>query len=245
MTLRGHGIPRSVLVRPRTGDHPARRLRRVTSRPYGDAVTETEPDRDALLRRVRWEDWLAVPALVGFFAGLVLLAGRFWSSQGATSWLVAGAVLLVGAVVALARGRSSRQAARRIQVALRTRTDPGPDLRMRTDALAAHLDRTRLAGWLVLLLPLGLVVNGPWAEAPGRAALGALLVLVPAIAYAASWNERVEEAQRWVADPPGPPRPAPSRTAVQRWSRPRRLVPLVLGLVLAGFVVGLVLALVQ
>jgi hypothetical protein len=215
-----------------------------------DDVTESRfaPDWDAALRRLRREEVLAGPCVVVFFAGLVLLTGGFAFWDGATGWLAAGVVLAVCGVAAvtgtLVRGRAHRAATHRAQAALRLHADPGPDLAARVDRQARYLVQTRWAGWLVLFGPLGLLVGGQWERSPARAGAGAVLVLAVAVGYVFWWDHRVDEARRWVADPPGPPRSEAPESTAERWNRPRRLVLVCVGLLLVGVAAGLVASLV-
>lgn len=217
---------------------------------YGNGVTETRPapDWDAAVRRLRREDLVAGPGVAVFFAGLVLLTGGFAFWDGAAGWAAAGVVVVLcgtAAVVGtLIRGRVHRAATRRAQAALRLHADPGADVAPRVDRQARSLVRTRWAGWLVLFGPLGLVTGGQWGRSPAQAAAGTVLVLGVAIGYVLWWDHRVDEARRWMADPPGPPRPEAPESAAERWSSPRRVLLISVVLVVVGAAVGVVASLV-
>jgi hypothetical protein len=206
------------------------------------------PDWSGSVRRLRREELVAAPAGALFFAGLVLLTGRFGFWEGARAWVAAGAGLALAwsvvAVVALTGGRDRWRSGHLVQAALRLHADPGPELRERADAQAGHLVEVRHVGWLTLAGPLFLLAAGQWAQAPGRAAAGAVVVVALGAAYCVFWRRRVADAQRWVATPPGPPRPAPPTSAAIRWARPARVLLVVLGVLVLGVVAGVVASLV-
>ncbi len=212
---------------------------------YGDRVHGV--DRDEAERRERRRDLLAAPLLVGFFAGIVLLTGRFGFWTGGAAWAAVGGLGLSGLALSAAqlsrRQRARATAAHQIQAALRAHADPGPELRVRADTQARYTARSAwvaLVGWVV---PLGFLLDGQWDTRPVAATVGAVLVVGAAAAHASWWRGRVADARRWLADPPGPPREPAPPTRAERWLAGRR-VALVAGSVFAlalavGLVVGL------
>jgi lysylphosphatidylglycerol synthetase-like protein (DUF2156 family) len=205
-----------------------------------------EIDWDDAERRQRRRDLLAAPALIAFFAGIVLLTGGFGFWTGGTAWVVVGVILAIIGMTAAAqsgtRARAKRSAAYRIQAAVRHHVDPGPELRARADGQARYLTKVSWAGWLVLLGPLGLLLGGQWDRRPVAAAVGAVLVVGVAAGYVRWWRARLADARRWVANPPGPSREAPPPTTAEHWLTGRRGLALLVALLLLGLVVGLAVA---
>jgi hypothetical protein len=170
-------------------------------------------DWDEAERRERRRALLAAPLVVGFFVGIVLLTGGFGFWSGGAAWVVVGGFLgLCGLTLSAAqlsrRQRERASAAHRIQAALRAHADPGPGLRVRTDAQARYTARTSWVVWALPLGPLSLLLDGQWDRRPVIATVGAVLVVGAAAAYVTWWRGRVADARRWLADPPGPPREA-------------------------------------
>lgn len=202
-----------------------------------------EIDWEDAERRERRRDLLVAPALIAFFAGIVLLTGGFGFWTGGTAWVVVGGILAVIGMTAAAqsgtRARARRSAGYRIQAAVRHHADPGPELRARADGQARYLTKVSWAGWLVLLGPLGLLLGGQWDRRPVAAAVGAVLIVGVAAGYVRWWRARLADARRWVANPPGPSREAPPPTTAEHWLSGRRGLALLVGLLLLGLVVGL------
>jgi hypothetical protein len=81
-----------------------------------------------------------------------------------------------------------------------------------------------------------------WAAVEQRARRTDLLTL-PVIGVL-QVDRQVRQAQRWVADPPGPARDVPAPTAVDRWTGGRRVALASLGLGLVGGLLGVLIRLV-
>ncbi|WP_222193678.1 hypothetical protein [Modestobacter italicus] len=199
-------------------------------------------DRGTTDRPSAWQAWAVPPAATAYTAALVIAqGGRFPALLGPLGWWLVGAVavvsLLVTAVTRL-RGPGHRQvAARRIQHALRAHVDPGPELRERADRQARHLAGQRWAAPFFLVVPLLFVDAAPW-DRPVLAG-AALAVLVAAFAAIAVTTARSgRDARRWLADPPGPPRPLPPAAP---WQRVAPVAMAVGGAsAVASFVIGLI-----
>jgi hypothetical protein len=206
-----------------------------------------EIDWDDAERQRRRLDLLTLPAVVGWFAGIVLLTGKYAFWRGGAAWLAVvgyGVVLLVLLALArtLPRLQEKQAAANRAQVALRRHADPGPDVRERADRQARAMVRNRwFRWWLVFVVPLGSFAAGRWTH-PATAVPGALLQVAVAAAWAVWWRHRQADALRWVQDPPGPAREAPPLTRAERWLTGRRVLLLVGVLVAVSFVVGVLAA---
>jgi hypothetical protein len=213
---------------------------------YGDPMSAPAAgiDWDDAERHERRRDLLLAPGLVAFFVGLVLLTGGFAFATGGAAWAVVGALLAFVLLMSAASHLSPRLRARnapgyRIQAALRLHADPGPGLRSRADQQALYLAGSGWVGWLIPFGPLGVLIGGQW-ERPVTAATGAVLVVGAAAAGTRWWRGRVRAARRWLADPPGPSREAPTPTRRMRWVTGRRAVLTIVGSSLAlGLVIGL------
>ena len=196
-------------------------------------------DWDAAVRRERRRDAVAVLPLIGWAAGLVLLRRNWVSADHAlTVALVVGAGLgLLGLLVTFGV-RTAWSDGYRMKYAIRERVDPGPGLRTRTDQLAEK-QSWRWYRWAVPFYALSVFARGRW-DVPGLAVPGAVLLVISA-ATVAVWAERsAKAANRWLADPPGPPR-EPEQPS--RWTAQRQLTVFAVGagVVLAVlFVVALV-----
>ena len=205
-------------------------------------------DWDAAERRERRRDLLTAPLLVGFLAGIVLLTGGFGLWTGGAAWTGVG-VLLALAGLALSTSQLSRQqgdrlaAAYRIQAALRTHADPGPELRRRADAQARYTARTAWVGWALPLGLLGVLIGGDWDRRPVAASVGAALVVGVAASYTLWMRARLAQARRWLADPPGPPREAAPPATAERWTTGRRAAVVVGSVTVLAVMAGLTLAL--
>lgn len=189
-----------------------------------------------------WQAWAVPPAATAYTAALAVAQGGTWPALlGPLGWWLVGAVavasLLVTSVARL-RGPGHRQVvARRVQHALRVHADPGPELRARADRQARHLAGQRWAAPFFLVVPLLFVRSAPW-DRPVLAglAVGVLVVTFVAIAFTTARSGR--DAQRWLADPPGPPRPLPPAAP---WQRVAPVVTAVGGAcIVASFLIGLV-----
>jgi len=169
-------------------------------------------DPGAAVRQGRRLDALTIIPGFAFAAGDVLVNEDLVSAGSAfrvASWVgVLGLVVLVISLVV----RSGWSDGYRIGHAVLEHVDPGPGLRNRADAYAR---RYALAGWLRWLLPFAAVyplLQGRW-DTPALAVTGAVL-MTASVAVAFARVRRVgAAADRWLADPPGPPRePEPQRS---------------------------------
>jgi hypothetical protein len=115
-----------------------------------------------------------------------------------------------------------------------------PELRVRADQQAQYLAGTGRLSWLILLGPLAVLLGGDW-DRPITAAIGAVLVVGTASAWALFWRRRVQAAVRWVADPPDRPGRCPL-SARLRWLTGRRVVLVVGTTVAVGLIAGLAAA---
>jgi hypothetical protein len=195
-------------------------------------------------RRERRRDLLALPVVVAFFVGVILLTGGFGFWSGGTAWAVVGAflafiVVMTAASHVIARLRGNTSVGYRIQAALRHHVDPGPELRTRADRQARYWAGIAWVGWGALLGPLGLLLGGQW-DRPLIASVGAVLVVGAAVGWVRWWRTRQVTAQRWLVDPPGPEREPPPLTTAERWLTGRRVAVVIGSIVILGLVVGLV-----
>jgi hypothetical protein len=199
-------------------------------------------------RRERRRDLLAIPGLVAFFVGIILLTGGFGFWSGGAAWAVVGGflafiLLMTAASHVIPRLRGNTSAGYRIQAALRHHVDPGPELGTRTDRQARYWAGIAWVGWGALLGPLGLLLGGQW-DRPLAASVGAVLMVGAAVGWVSWWRTRRVTARHWVADPPGPERKPPPLTTAERWMTGRRVAVVVGSLVALGLVIGLVGALI-
>jgi hypothetical protein len=196
-------------------------------------------DWEAAVRRGRCRDAVSVLPIIGWVAGFVLL-NRHWvaAARAPEIALVAGVGTgIVVLVTRLALGRASTTSYR-MQHAIRAHIDPGPELRATTDQLALR----RSVRWYLWGVPFAVVdvfLRGRW-DTPSLALPGAVLLVVSG-ACVVLWARRfANAADRWVEDPPGPPRePDPSA----RESGRRELTLFLVGagiLLVALFVVAVV-----
>ena len=211
-------------------------------------MTGTPPvDWAAVERRARRLDLLVVPVLACWFVSWAALTDGFGLFTGpGTWWAVAGYLALFVVLLVLQRTvprmRRNTVLGHRIQYGLQHLVDPGPGAREKADVYARRQSRL---GWVVrtwVLLPLGVLVNGRW-ERPSIAVPAALVFLALTAAAVLQVRRQVSRAQRWVADPPGPPREVPPPTAVDRWTSGRRLVLASVGIGLVGGVAGVLIGL--
>jgi hypothetical protein len=170
-------------------------------------------DRRAAVRHGRRLDALTIIPGFAFAAGDVLVNEDLVSAGSAVrvaSWVaVLGLVVLAISMVVRSRWTDHY----RIGQAVREHADPGPGLRTRADAYAR---RYALAGWLRWFLPFAAaspLLQGRWGT-PALAVPGAVL-MTAAVAVAFLRVRRVgAAADRWLDDPPGPPRePEPQSSA--------------------------------
>jgi hypothetical protein len=142
-----------------------------------------------------------------YAAGVVLLRWHFLPADRAP-WvaLVAGAATLL-VVVGV---RSAWTDAYRIQVAVRAHVDPGPRLREKADRYA-QWGSSRIY-WLLPLNSLSQLIRARW-EAPAQAVAGTLLLTVAVVTIVVRWRRLAVVADRWLEDPPGPPREPHQRSA--------------------------------
>ncbi|MDP5183010.1 hypothetical protein QOZ88_10195 [Blastococcus sp. BMG 814] len=186
-----------------------------------------------------------MPGVALLFACLVTLQGRWAVWEGAAAWVAIGvltAIVLIGQLVVLLspRLRARSAGAHRIGHALRHRLDPGPELRERADVRARYQAGVGWLVWFVPLGPAGLPLGARW-DRPVSTVPAALLVAGGAVGFVVWWRRRVEEARRWLADPPGPPREVPPPGRVERWStRPRTALLAVAAVLVIGLLAGLV-----
>jgi hypothetical protein len=196
-------------------------------------------------RRERRRDLLAAALGVAFLVGIVLLTGGFGFWSGPAAWavvagLLAFLLLMTAAGHAVPRLRRNTSAGYRIQAALRSHVDPGPELRTRADRQARYLARVGWIGWATPLGPLGLLLAGQW-ERPVTASVGAALMVAVVVGWLRWWRTGQVAARRWLADPPGPDRQPPEPSTAERWLTGRRAAVVVGSVVVLTLVAGFVL----
>ncbi len=226
--------PSPVLRRPTwpSGDPVTVRHGSVTVRPAASRAPAT------------WTAGLLLPAVVlGLGVPRMLLTGDYAGLHGSAAWALLAAVAGAGAALALltpvvpALSRRAAEVAR-MRHALRTHTDPGPDLRARLDLSARRVLRLHWMGRAMPVLPAVLLLQAEW-DSPATS-LPAAVVLVAGYAALALWHRRrTLAAARWVADRPGPARPAPPVPWWEPWLGGRRLLALSGGYVLLVVLVTL------
>ncbi|MGY1650491.1 hypothetical protein [Geodermatophilus sp. SYSU D01119] len=187
---------------------------------------------------------LLLPAVVlGLGVPRMLLTGDYAGLHGTAAWALLTAVAGVAAALALLTpvvpGLSRRAAeVARMRHALRTHTDPGPELRTRLDRYARRVLRLHWMGRAMPVLPAVLLLQGDW-DRPATS-LPAAVVLVAGYTALALWHRRQTLAAAWwVADRPGPARPAPPVPWWEPWLGGRRLLALSCGYVLLVVVLTL------
>ena len=209
------------------------------------APTE-DVDWAAVERGRRGPAVLAVVAIAALLGSMVALQGGYAGFEGAAGWVAVGilaALGVVGALVARAWPGSGARIvrARRVQYALRHHVDPGDPLRSEVDVAARRLIRVRWAVWYSPLVVVALLAGAQW-ERPAVAVPAALVLVGLVVAWAVVTRRQVQAAQRWTADPPGPPRELPGPSAVKRWTSPGRLLLTCLGVGVVGGVIGFAIA---
>lgn len=207
---------------------------------YGAVTVRPVPHRAS----APWTAGLLLPAVVlGLGVPRMLLTGDYAGLHGGAAWTLLAAVAGAGAVPALltpAVPALARRAAdvARMRSALRTHTDPGPDLRARLDVHARRVLRLHWMGRAMPVLPAVLLLQGRW-DRPATS-LPAAVVLVAGYAALALWHRRqTVAAARWVADRPGPARAVPPVPWWEPWLGGRRLLALSGGYVLLVVVLTL------
>ena len=199
-------------------------------------------------RRELRRELLGFLGLAAFFVGMVLVTGGVGFATGGGAWAVVGVLLafflLMSAISRLTpRLRTKSSDGYRIQVALRQRIDPGPELRARTDRHARYMAGIAWVVWVVPLGPLDFLLDGRWNR-PAAAAAGTVLLVGATSAWMLQVRRQVLAARRWVAEPPGPPREALPPTTAERWLTGRRGLAVLMGSAVAvGLIVGLIVAL--
>lgn len=215
----------------------------------GTAVSAGDPtvDWDGVLRRSGRRQRLALPVVALWVWALATADPTFdWNS----GW-VRGYVVLIGVglvVVLIANGLSPRVRQRDMDgrcamYGIWHHVDPGSPSRTTADRSARYFAATRWLAWCFpfggLALPIS-ILDGDLSAVTLVA--GAVLSLT-GIAYG-TWHWRCgTAARRWLADPPGPARAIPPPTRLERWVSPRRLLPLLVGLLVLGVGVGSLVAL--
>ena len=214
-------------------------------------MTSTDVDWDEAERHGRRTDLLAAPLFGLLFASMVLLnGGEFAFVGGTAAWLVAAVpVLVVLLIIALQQTvtsmRARAAAGHRLQYALREHVDPGPQLRTRLDVHARYLASVSWSVWVFPLPVVVLLLAARW-DRPATTVPAAAVLLVLTIAFAIYWRRMILAAQRWVADPPGPPREVPPPGRAERWTTGLRPLIVIAGIVgVTAFAAGLVIGLVD
>jgi hypothetical protein len=174
-------------------------------------------DWDAAVRRERRRDAISVLPAIGWITGIVLVR-RDWVAPDVAPEiaLLAGAGAGLVVLVVTVTVRSAWTDAYRMQYAIREHVDPGPGLRARTDRLAEKRS-WRWYLWGVPFWVLDMCLGGRW-DSPALAVPGAALLLASGAAVVLWARRFAVAADRWLEDPPGPPRePDPeSRRSAQR-----------------------------
>jgi hypothetical protein len=207
------------------------------------------PDVDwaVVEQRARRTDLLTLPVIGVWFASVAELTGRVVVAGAARWWALAGVLVLFGLLLLLQRRvprlRRDAELGHRVQYALRHGVDPGPGAREKADVGARRLARTRWVVWASPLPALAVLAGGRWSE-PAIAVPAGLVFLTVSAAVVLQVDRQVRQAQRWVADPPGPARDVPAPTAVDRWTGGRRVALASLGLGLVGGLLGVLIRLV-
>ena len=186
--------------------------------------------------------------LTAWSAGILLRDGDGVSGAGDLLVVVGcgGALLAAVAVRVVPAWRPHlRSWAAQLQ-ALRDRSDPGPGLREKTDALARQHAPLAWATWLWPFLGVTQVLAADW-DHPVRATVATALFTAAGVTGALNHRRLVRSSRRWLADPPGPARDPDTAETVRPdgWATGRRLVLLVAGALVVGVVVGLLVALVR
>ena len=209
----------------------------------------TTPDVDwaAVEQRARRLDLLALAAVVAWFGSVAALTdGLFGWSGTAARWVVTGYVLLGALLLVLQRTvprlRRATVVGHRVQYGLQHLVDPGPGAREKADVYARRQSRLGWVVWTSALLPVAVLASGRW-DRPAIAVPAAVVFLAVTAAAVLQVRRQVRRAQRWVADPPGPPREVPPPTAVDRWASGRRLLLVSVGIGLVGGVAGVLVGL--
>ena len=211
-------------------------------------MSTADVDWTAVERGSRRQTVVAVLGVATFLGSLVALQGGYAGLEGPAGWIAAGvfaALAVVAVLVARGRPGSHQRSAdaRRVQYALRHHVDPGEPLRPRADVAARQAVRVRWLHWYWLLAVAALLAGGRW-DRPAVAVPAALVLVAVVAGWAVVMRRQLQAAQRWVADPPGPPREDPELTAVERWTSGRRVLLVALGVVVVGVIAGFTIALV-
>jgi hypothetical protein len=198
-------------------------------------------------RRGRRLNAVALLALPTFFAAIVLLTGGYAFWTGSVAWVAVGVVVLYVVViqalsVAVPRFRARTGPGLRIQYALQHHIDPGPELRGKTDRYARRMAGNRWFAWLFPALPLSFVLDGRW-DRPLQAVPAAFVLVGFAVGVMLWWRRQAVAGARWVADMPGPVRELPPPSRWERMLTGRRVGWAIGVLLVVGFVLGLVGAL--
>lgn len=209
-------------------------------------MTAAEIDWTAVERRARAREPVGVLTIIAFFIGWAASTDHFVGTAGSVKWLlVSGYVLLLVCLLTASRlhPRTRARAADgyRMQYALRAHVDPGPTLRERVDRQAAYMDRiVWFRWWLVFFIPLGLLVSARW-DRPLVTVPAVLVVEAVTVSAAVYLRRLYGAAERWVADPPGPPREMPQLGRWQRWASGWAFVWALLGVLAVGIALGVLL----
>jgi hypothetical protein len=178
-------------------------------------TTEREQaDWAAGVRRERFRDPVAFAVGAAYAAGVLLLR-RDLSVQDPLVWIAAAVgicLAVVGPAIAL-RLRPCVSDVYRVRHAVRAHLDPGPALRAKADKQALMWSATGPLAWFVLIGGVLQLLRPRWDE-PALALSGAALVLVAAAVAVRECRRRGAAGDRWLDDPPGPPRePRPPQNA--------------------------------
>jgi hypothetical protein len=190
-------------------------------------MTAATPGKDVdwteVERRGRSREPLFVLLVAAVAAGWAGASEQLFFARGTAKWIVAaGYVLFFVALMAAQRLHPGLRArageGHRVQYALRTHVDPGPDLRGKVDRQAAYMSRmVWFRWWLLLFIPAGILVGAPWAEHPLVVVPSALVLVTGVVMWALFMRRLYAAARRWVADPPGPAREMPEPRRWERW----------------------------
>jgi hypothetical protein len=212
-------------------------------------VSSADVDWAEAERRGRRIDLLAAPLVGLVFAAMVVLRdGEFAFWEGRAAWLAAAVPMVVVLVVqvlshTVPRLRARQGQAHRIQHTLRAHVDPGPEIRSRLDVQARYLASISWVVRVFPLAPLGLLLTARW-DRPATTVPAALVLVAGVVGFTVFYRRLTTAAQRWVAEPPGPPRHVPPPGRRERWmTSPRLFLGVIGAVVVLGLVAGLVIGL--